>query len=245
MDFFEVGAGPCGAPVIHWCLPYTHGGMMKGDKERWSALSARCLEGELLPGVHAHLVDEGLWRDAFGRLASLCFPSSARLKLPECEPGLADELELHQSSYEHYVLISGSPGSPQSAEEAVGVYRGYHSPGGVYWMFTSAVDPAFQRRGIYSAVVEAVVDYAKEAGVSALLSQHRADNNPVLIAKLKAGFFISGFRISGPGLMVELALPLRPGLARAHRFRVMAEAELVALLNSGGLELDGVEVSDG
>ena len=33
--------------------------------------------------------------------------------------------------------------------------------------------------------MSSVVAFAKEAGVSALLSQHRSDNNAVLIAKLK------------------------------------------------------------
>jgi hypothetical protein len=107
-------------------------------------------------------------------------------------------------------------------------------------MFTSAMDPDFQRRGAYSAILSSVVAYANEAGVSAVLSQHRADNNAVLIAKLKAGFLISGFRVSGPGLMVELALPLRPGLERAHRFRVCAESELAQMLQMGMLEIEGV-----
>ena len=210
-------------------------------ESRWTRLSKEHLEGEVRPGIHAHLVSPKLWHQSFARLKPQCFPDTARIKLPqETQVPLAGEIEKMVKSFEHHLVLTESPQPPQDAGEAIGVYTGYHAQGRLYWMFTSAVAPSHQRKGIYAALLNAVMGYGKAAGVSALLSQHRADNNPILIAKLKAGFLISSFKISGPGLTVELALPLRAGLEQAHRFRVKAETELAQMLRSKMLEVDDV-----
>ena len=124
---------------------------MEAVTERWMESSRRHLEGELRPGIFAHLVTREIWREAFALLEPRSFPSSARLTIPPREggaPRLVSELEPDAGSrFEHHLVMTVSAAAPTSGQEAVGVYRGYHAPGGIYWMFTSALDPDFQRRG--------------------------------------------------------------------------------------------------
>ena len=63
-------------------------------------------------------------------------------------------------------------------------------------MINSGVTPAEQRKGIYSELARLVIEHAKSRGFTAILSRHAANNNAVIIAKLKLGFFIAGFEYS-------------------------------------------------
>lgn len=64
-----------------------------------------------------------------------------------------------------------------------------------FYMAQSVVHPEHRRRGIYSALVRAVLERTKQDGISKVESRHLSTNSPVLIAKLKLGFFISGFEL--------------------------------------------------
>lgn len=63
-------------------------------------------------------------------------------------------------------------------------------------MFNSGVALAERRQGIYSRLVQLVIDHASSRGHVAILSRHAANNNAVIVAKLKLGFFVSGFEYS-------------------------------------------------
>lgn len=63
-------------------------------------------------------------------------------------------------------------------------------------MNISAVASEHQRRGVYSELLRAVLAFAKDNGFQSVESQHRTTNNPIIIAKLKAGFLISGIVLS-------------------------------------------------
>lgn len=63
-------------------------------------------------------------------------------------------------------------------------------------MVNSGVAPAARRQGIYSRMVQMVLDHAKAQGHVSVLSRHAANNNAVIIAKLKLHFFVSGFEYS-------------------------------------------------
>ena len=85
-----------------------------------------------------------------------------------------------------------------------------------FYMAASVVDPAHRRRGLYRALAEAVVERARAAGYSQVWSRHVATNNPILIAKLKLGFRITGVELcAAHGVMVHLAYALDPAEAEA------------------------------
>lgn len=63
-------------------------------------------------------------------------------------------------------------------------------------MVNSGVAPGERRHGIYTELARKVMDHARSRGYVAVVSRHAVRNNPVIIAKLKLGFFVSGFEYS-------------------------------------------------
>jgi len=70
-------------------------------------------------------------------------------------------------------------------------YGEMHDPE-TYFMSNSAILPAYRRRGIYSGFLTHFLDYLKALGYERVTSNHQPNNRAVLMAKLKAGFVISG-----------------------------------------------------
>lgn len=64
------------------------------------------------------------------------------------------------------------------------------------YMANSCVTPDFRRQGLYTLILNKVLDIAKEEGFHTISSRHVVSNNPVIIAKLKAGFKITGIELS-------------------------------------------------
>lgn len=90
-------------------------------------------------------------------------------------------------------------------------------------MSSSGVVPSHRRRGIYTALLAAVQAHVLEQGMVAIRSQHSVFNNPVIIAKLRAGFTICGLsQSSTPGTLVEMVLHLTPARDAMFRRRSMA-----------------------
>jgi len=87
-------------------------------------------------------------------------------------------------------------------------------------MFNSGVAPAERRHGVYSRLVRLVVEHASARGHVAILSRHAANNNAVIVAKLKLGFFVSGFEYSEVyGPLVRLTFLLGSLRRNLHRIR--------------------------
>jgi ribosomal protein S18 acetylase RimI-like enzyme len=63
-------------------------------------------------------------------------------------------------------------------------------------MINSGVAPAERRQGVYSELTRLVIEHARSRGYVSILSRHAANNNAVIVAKLKLGFFVSGFEYS-------------------------------------------------
>ena len=111
----------------------------------------------------------------------------------------------------------------------IGAFRGdtlvgwtYACPegGSLLYMINSGVAPAERQRGIYSELARLVIEHARSNGYAAILSRHAANNNAVIIAKLKLGFLVSGFEYSevyGPLVRLTMLLGnLRRQLYRAR-----------------------------
>jgi len=103
----------------------------------------------------------------------------------------------------------------------VGFSVGWQQGEGRFYMASSAVDPAFQRRGVYNALLARVISEARARGFAEVWSRHLPDNAPILIAKLKQGFVIAGVEMTASyGMLVSLALPLNEARAHALAFRM-------------------------
>ncbi len=85
-------------------------------------------------------------------------------------------------------------------------------------MGNSGVALGERRSGVYSELVRRVIDHATSLRYTAIHSRHVAGNNAVIIAKLKLGFFVSGFEYSEVyGPLVRLTY--LPGKLRQSLYR--------------------------
>jgi hypothetical protein len=107
-----------------------------------------------------------------------------------------------------------------SAESLVGWSCGWMERGRVFYMANSGVVQAYRRRGVYSLLLQSVREHAAARGAIALRSQHSVLNNPVIIAKLRAGFHIAGISQSAQmGTLVELVCHFTPQRHELFRSR--------------------------
>jgi len=91
----------------------------------------------------------------------------------------------------------------------VGFTYGFATRTDSFVMAVSAVLPAHRRRGLYTALCTACTDLVAEAGYRSLESHHVATNNPILIAKLRLGFHVTGLQLSPTmGTLLTLEKPL-------------------------------------
>lgn len=75
-----------------------------------------------------------------------------------------------------------------------------------FHMCNSAVLPDFRRNGIYTSMLDMILEKVVKDGFQLITSKHHACNNDVLIPKLKKGFMITGFEINPRfGMMATLA----------------------------------------
>ena len=87
-------------------------------------------------------------------------------------------------------------------------------------MINSGVASGQRRQGVYSKLTQFVIEHAREQGYVAVHSRHAANNNAVIIAKLKLGFFVSGFEYSEVyGPLVRLSLLLGELRRTLHQAR--------------------------
>ncbi len=84
-----------------------------------------------------------------------------------------------------------------------------------FFMEWSGILPDYRRQGLYSYFLEALIPYLKALGLERITSNHMGNNRPVLIAKLKAGFIITGVTLDERhGMLVWLARFLEPDRER-------------------------------
>jgi hypothetical protein len=107
-------------------------------------------------------------------------------------------------------------------EELVGWSIGCMERNGLFYMSNSGVIASRRRQGIYTSLLDAVRALAKSEGAVGLRSQHSVVNNPVLIAKLRYGFHISGISNSVEmGALVELTYHFSIARQKMYRSRVI------------------------
>ena len=106
--------------------------------------------------------------------------------------------------------------------ELIGWSCGWLERGATFYMANSGVVAQFRRRGVYSALLDAVREHAVRQGAVVLRSHHSVINNAVIIAKLRRGFFISGLSQSAQmGTLVELVHHLTVARDALYRRRAL------------------------
>lgn len=117
---------------------------------------------------------------------------------------------------EHRVLFEDA-----TTKELVGGYWGSQDGEGRYAMVVSVFVQAHRGKGLYSAWLPRVVEAARASGFREMYSRHRADNNAILVPKLKAGFVIAGFEVAPRwGLCIWLRKYLVDGFDDVHAYRI-------------------------
>ena len=100
---------------------------------------------------------------------------------------------------------TGTPNTVDEGALRIGAFRGESLVGWTFarpegashlYMINSGVTAAERRQGVYSELTRLVTEHARSHGYVAVLSRHAANNNAVIVAKLKLGFFVSGFEYS-------------------------------------------------
>lgn len=76
--------------------------------------------------------------------------------------------------------------------EIAGWHCGYAIDSETYYMQNSAVLEAYRGKGLYTALLEAVLEKLEKEGFQVVTSTHHPNNAAVLIPKIKKGFVISG-----------------------------------------------------
>lgn len=80
-----------------------------------------------------------------------------------------------------------------------------------YYMRNSAVLPEHRRLGLYSELLKAHLEIVSNKGFQKISSNHHPTNNSVIIAKLKAGFVITGMEMDdGFGMLIQLTYFTNP-----------------------------------
>lgn len=118
-------------------------------------------------------------------------------------------------------LIGWSIGWQDSVDEAT------------FYMAASLVLPAFRQKKYYSRLVGCALERTKDRGFQSVSSRHVMTNNPVLIAKMKLGFIVSGFEVTSVhGALIRLTYHHSEPRRAAARFRAGAigETEVLRLL---------------
>ncbi|HAT30101.1 MAG TPA: hypothetical protein DCW29_04395 [Janthinobacterium sp.] len=144
------------------------------------------------------------------------------------------DVQQHSDELESILLDeAGSGVSPQSfspmlrlgayqGDELVGWSCGWMERGQVFYMANSGVRPSHRRRGIYTSLLNAIRAHVLAEGGRLIRSQHSVLNNTVIIAKLRAGFNVSGLSQYGEmGTLVELTLHLSEKRKQMYRSRVL------------------------
>lgn len=76
-------------------------------------------------------------------------------------------------------------------ENFIGWSWGFQDSSASFYMANSAILEKYRRKGLYTKLVEKMVEQVTEHGFQLIYSRHCATNNSVIIPKLKAGFVIS------------------------------------------------------
>lgn len=150
---------------------------------------AAIFPAELVPGIVAESVGSAEINRVWTELSEKIFSPLTSLGNFETPPSRFEGTEAlsgiwRETHREHIVFYDGT--------RPVGWSSGALLEPATFFMAYSGVLPEYQRRGVYSAFLEIFLRYLGALGYERVTSNHMVNNRAVLIAKLKAGFVVSG-----------------------------------------------------
>lgn len=80
--------------------------------------------------------------------------------------------------------------------EFIGWHFGFQENAYQYYMANSAILEPHRRKGLYTKLLNVVIESVKKLGFHEIYSRHSNPNNAVIIPKLKSGFVISGMEVN-------------------------------------------------
>ena len=102
----------------------------------------------------------------------------------------------------------------------VGWSNGFQLKPNEFYMMSSAVLPKYRRKGWYTKLAKTMIQEVERLGFLVVHSNHLATNNPVIIAKLKMGFVVSGIEISEQmGTLLKLSYFMNPLTHEVMKYR--------------------------
>ena len=188
-------------------------------RARFATATATHLTGALTAEVQLESVETGqweqhnqaLWAGADDRVPAF---DLRRLADDDANARGADLEALLPPPLSHRILL-------RAGAEVIGAYWGMQESWQRYYMVYSVVRRDWQGRGVYRALLPRVIAAATDAGFREIYSRHRADNNAVLVPKLKAGFAIAGFEVAPRfGLLVHLRYYPGAGMRALFQHRI-------------------------
>lgn len=101
--------------------------------------------------------------------------------------------------------------------EPIGWHVGYATDAETFYMKNSAVLHEYRNKGIYSRLLEFVLNEVKKEGFQVVTSIHHGNNPAVLVPKLKKGFVISGCEFHEKfRFLIELKFFFNPERKKAY-----------------------------
>ncbi len=127
----------------------------------------------------------------------------------------------------------------RDGDRVAGSFVGKQETDAAYRMWHTNVHPDYRRRGIYRLILEGTIAYTSELGFDTILSEHAPGNNPVLIAKLGAGFRIVGMDVEPMvGVSVNLCYFHNSDQLAAYEYRCGLATMNPRLLAQGAGAMD-------
>jgi RimJ/RimL family protein N-acetyltransferase len=182
-------------------------------------IRAKYFPAELIPGVTARAVDKEtigqVWDDISHRVFSP-LTELGNYAMPQERRGRARRLrEVYARTHGEDIVFCNA------RDEPIGWSSGAMIDPSTFFMSYSGVVPQYQRKGIYTSFLKVFLTYLHHLGYERVTSNHMVNNRPVLIAKLKAGFYVTGMVLDERwGAQVTLTYffykDRRIGFARAY-----------------------------
>lgn len=140
------------------------------------------------PSIHFKVIDS----DELARIQDLhfnnVFANRIAMTTHELSPEHKTLIMERRKKYQPWNLIVGA----YAGNDAIGWHVGYATDSETYYMKNSAVIAEYRNKGVYSKMLDFVLNELQREGFQVVTSIHHGNNPAVLIPKLKKGFVISG-----------------------------------------------------
>lgn len=196
--------------------------MSKDDlRASFAEASARHFREPLLGRYRVAFVDHATWKASYDPVEAELFVGhtpleSARIWTEEERARFTELNAIFGTPLQQNALVTDGETS-----ETIAWFHGFQEGRAIWYMGISAVHPAWRGRGVYTAFLERLLGLLREQGFREVSSRHKADNNAILVPKLRAGFTIGAFEITvNHGLLVHLRYCFSETLRAAYAWRV-------------------------